>query len=104
MHALEKDIAKYRGKYDGGFESIRRARFERMKKIGLIDTKAQLSPAPEEWSKTEHKEWNARCMEVYAAMIDSMVQGIGRIVAQLKKDGRFENTLVLFLQDNGGCA
>jgi len=104
MHPLEKDIAKYRGKYDGGFEPVRRARFERMKQLGLIDAKAELSPAAEDWTKTEHKEWNARCMEVYAAMIDCMDQGIGRIIAQLKKDGRFDNTLIFFLQDNGGCA
>lgn len=43
-------------------------------------------------------------MEVYAAMVDSMDQGIGRIVAELKRQGQFENTLILFLQDNGGCA
>jgi len=104
MHALVKDIAKYRGKYDGGYEPIRRARFERLKQLGLIDTQAELSPAAEDWDKTEHKEWNARCMEVYAAMVDSMDQGIGRIVSQLKKDRRFENTLIFFLQDNGGCA
>lgn len=104
MHALEKDIAKYRGKYDGGFEPIRRARFERMKKLGLIDAKAELSPIAEDWAKTEHKEWNARCMEVYAAMIDCMDQGVGRIIAQLKHDGQFDNTLIFFLQDNGGCA
>lgn len=104
MHALEKDIAKYKGKYDGGFEPIRRARFEKMKQLGLIDPKAELSPAAEDWEKTDHKAWNARCMEVYAAMIDCMDQGIGRIVAQLKKEGKFENTLIFFLQDNGGCA
>lgn len=104
MHALERDIAKYRGKYDGGFEPIRRARFERMKKLGLIDAKAELSPIAEDWAKTENREWNARCMEVYAAMIDCMDQGIGRIIAQLKQDGRFDNTLIFFLQDNGGCA
>jgi len=104
MHALEKDIAKYRGKYDGGYEPIRNARFERMKQLGLIDAKAELSPAAEDWNTTTNKEWNARCMEVYAAMIDCMDQGIGRILAQLKKDGRFDNTLIFFLQDNGGCA
>ena len=104
MHALEKDVAKYRGKYNGGFEPIRLARFERLKRHGLIDQKAELSPAAEDWAKTENKEWNARCMEVYAAMIDNMDQGIGRIIAQLKKDGRFDNTLIFFLQDNGGCA
>ena len=104
MHALEKEIAKYKGKYDGGFEPVRRARFERMKQLGVIDAKAELSPAAEDWAAVKHKEWNARCMEVYAAMIDSMDQGIGRIIAQLKKDGQFENTLIFFLQDNGGCA
>jgi len=104
MHALEKDIAKYRGKYDGGFEPIRRARFERMKQLGLIHRKAELSPPDEDWSKTPHQPWNSRCMEVYAAMIDGMDQGIGRIIAQLKPANQLDNTLILFLQDNGGCA
>jgi arylsulfatase len=104
MHALEKDIAKYRGKFDTGFEPERRARFDRMKQLGLLDAKAELSACAEDWQTTEHKEWNARCMEVYAAMIDCMDQGIGRIIGQLKKDGRFDNTLIFFLQDNGGCA
>ena len=104
LHALEKDIAGYHGKYDAGFAPVRRARFERMKQLGLLDPKAELSPADENWDQTEHKEWNARSMEVYAAMIDCMDQGIGRIMAQLKKDGRLDNTLIFFLQDNGGCA
>lgn len=104
MHALEKDIAKYRGKYDGGFEPIRRARFERMKQLGLIDPKLELSPQAGDWSNVGHKTWEARCMEVYAAMVDCMDQGIGRIVAELKKGGRLDNTLIFFLQDNGGCA
>jgi len=104
MHALEKDIAKYRGKYDGGYQPIRQARFERMQQLGLLDPKWKLSPPAENWSQTPNKEWEARCMEVYAAMIDCMDQGIGRIIAQLKKDGRFDNTLIFFLQDNGGCA
>jgi arylsulfatase A-like enzyme len=104
MHALERDIAKYRGKYDAGYEPVRRARFERMKALGLIDPRLGLSPQAGDWPGVEHKEWEARCMEVYAAMVDCMDQGIGRIVAQLKKDGRFDNTLIFFLQDNGGCA
>lgn len=104
MHALEKDLAKYRGKYDGGYEPIRRARYERMKKIGLLDARWQLSAQAGDWNAIADKAWEARGMEVYAAMIDSMDQGIGRILAQLKKDGQLENTLILFLQDNGGCA
>lgn len=102
MHALEKDIAKYKGKYDGGYEPIRKARFERMKQMGLIDPKWDLSPQAGEWDKVTNKDWESRCMEVYAAMIDNMDQGIGRIVATLKKNGQFENTLILFMQDNGG--
>ncbi len=104
MHALEKDLAKYRGKYDGGYEPIRRARFERMKKLGLLDARWQMSPQAGDWNAVADKAWEARGMEVYAAMIDNMDQGIGRILAQLKKDGQLDNTLIFFLQDNGGCA
>ena len=57
-----------------------------------------------DWESVEDKAWEARCMEVYAAMIDRMDQGIGKIVAELKEQGMFEDTLILFLQDNGGCA
>lgn len=104
MHALEKDIAKYKGKFDGGYDPVRKARIERLKKMGIMDSKWTPAPTAGDWSKVELKEWESRCMEVYAAMIDNMDQGIGRIVAQLKKDGQFDNTLILFLQDNGGCA
>ncbi len=104
MHALEKDIAKYRGKYDTGYEAIRKARFERMQKLGLIAEDAQLTTEPDAWSKVTDKAWEARCMEVYAAMVDNMDAGIGRIVEQLKKNHQWDNTLILFLQDNGGCA
>jgi arylsulfatase A-like enzyme len=104
MHALEEDIAKYKGKYDGGYEPIRRARLERAKKLGLIAADAELSPTAGDWSKVENKAWEARCMEVYAAMIDRMDQGIARIVAELERTGRLNDTLIFFMQDNGGCA
>ena len=104
MHARPRDIAKYEGRYDGGYEPIRKARFEKMKKLGVIRPDARLSPPPGRWEDIEHKAWEADCMEVYAAMIDSMDQGIGRLVASLKKKKVYENTLVLYLQDNGGCA
>jgi arylsulfatase A-like enzyme len=104
MHALEKDIAKYKGKYDEGYAAIRKARYERMKELGVIDDWA-LSPAPQAWEDLpeDQKAWELRCMEVYAAMVDNMDQGIGRLVRQLKAAGQFENTLILFFQDNGGC-
>ena len=101
MHALEKDIAKYKGRYDQGYEVVRAARFARMKTLGLIPPSAELSAGAAEWGSVENKAWEARCMEVYAAMVDCMDQGIGRVVAQLKQDGRLDNTLILFLQDNG---
>jgi len=104
MHALEEDIAKYRGKYDGGYGPIRKARLEKARKLGLIKPDWKLSPQAESWDAVERKKWEARCMEVYAAMIDRMDRGIGKIVSSLKKNGRLDNTLVFFLQDNGGCA
>jgi arylsulfatase len=104
MHALPEDIAKYRGKYDGGYAPIRQTRLDRARQLGLIDGRWTMTPQDADWEKVEHQAWEARCMEVYAAMIDRMDQGIGRVVAELKRQGRFENTLVFFLQDNGGCA
>jgi arylsulfatase A-like enzyme len=104
MHAKPADIAKYRGKYDGGYTPIRQARLEKMKKLGLLLPSWEVSPQFGDWSKVENKEWEARCMEVYAAMIDSMDQGIGRLLAALRANGQFENTLVFYLQDNGACA
>jgi arylsulfatase A-like enzyme len=103
MHALGEDVAKYRGKYNAGYESIRQARFLRMKQMGLIPKNAELSPTVGDWANVKDKAWEAGCMEVYAAMIDRMDQGIGRVVGTLEKNHLLENTLILFLQDNGGC-
>ena len=104
MHALPEDIAKYKGKYDGGYEPIRKARFDKAVKLGLIDPKQPISPQAERWERVSDKRWEAACMEVYAAAVDRMDQGIGKIIAELKRTGQLDNTLVLFLQDNGGCA
>ena len=104
MHALPQDIAKYKGKYDKGFTPIREARLAKMKTLGLVAADTKLSPQSDNWEEVADKPWEARNMEVYAAMIDSMDQGIGRIVAELKRQGELDNTLILFLQDNGGCA
>ena len=104
MHALPEDIKKYAGKYDGGYEPIRKARFEKAAKLGLIDAKQGISTQAGDWDKVTDKKWEAAGMEVYAAMIDRMDQGIGKLIAELKRTGQYENTLILFLQDNGGCA
>ena len=104
MHALPKDIAKYKGVYDGGFAKVRAARFERLKKLGLIDKDMKISARSDDWEKAPNKEWDIRNMEVYAAMIDNMDQGIGRIVSEFERQGTLDNTLIFYLQDNGGCA
>ena len=104
LHAKENDIAKYKGRYDAGYTPIREARFEKEKQLRLIDPSWKLSPQFGDWARATNKAWEARCMEVYAAMIDCMDQGVGRIRAELEKAGQLENTLVLYLQDNGGCA
>jgi arylsulfatase len=104
MHARPADIAKYKGKYDGGYAPIRAARFARMQQLGLLDRSWGLSPQWGDWSKVARKDWEIRCMEVYAAMVDNMDQGIGRLLAALRANGQFDNTLILYLQDNGACA
>lgn len=104
MHALPEDIEKYEGKYDGGYKPIYEARLKKMKQLGLIDPSWQIPGAVGDWNKVELKEWESACMEVYAAMVDNMDQGIGRIVQVLKETNQLDNTLILFFQDNGGCA
>lgn len=104
LHAKERDIAKYKGRYDAGYEPIRQARFEKQKRLGLIDPSWKLSPGAGQWSTVSNRAWEARCMEVYAAQIECLDQGVGRITAELEKQGLLERTLILFLQDNGGCA
>ncbi|TWT93584.1 arylsulfatase [Neorhodopirellula pilleata] len=105
MHALEKDIAKHEGKYDAGYDAIRDARYQRMIDLGLIRRDNTVNfPIPSNAKETKHWDWDKRNMEVYAAMIDSMDQGIGRLVESLKATGQLDNTLICFLQDNGGCA
>lgn len=105
MHAREKDIAAYKGRYAAGYETIRKARYEKMLKLGVVTKEnSTYQPIPADVGETKFWDWDMRNMEVYAAMITSMDQGIGRIVKALKESGQYDNTLICFLQDNGGCA
>lgn len=105
MHAKPEDIARYKGKYDAGYDAIRAARVEKMKQLGLLPSDWQVaSQKGGSWEDVKNRAFEIRCMEVFAAMIDCMDQGVGRLMVELKKQGQFENTLILFLQDNGGCA
>jgi arylsulfatase len=104
MHAPKPAIDKYKGRFDSGYAPVREARLRRMKEIGLVPPDMELSPGSDDWANVTDQAWEARCKEVYAAMIETMDAGIGRIVAQLKAAGQFDDTLILFLQDNGACA
>jgi arylsulfatase len=104
MHARERDIAKYKGKYDNGYGPVRAARWAKQKQLGIADAAWGLAPQAGDWAKVKNKEFEIRCMEVYAAMLTVMDEGIGRIVAELKATGQYENTVICYLQDNGGCA
>ncbi len=104
MHAWPEDIARYKGRYDAGYDTIRQARFKRARELGVIDPRWKMSPTAGNWDSVRDREWEIQCMEVYAAMVEAMDRGIGRIVAELKRQGRLENTLFVYLQDNGGCS
>ena len=107
LHAWSEDVAKYRGKYMMGWDKLREERYQRMREMKLIDDTWPLSPRDPRvasWEDTENKEeWDLK-MAVYAAMIDRMDQNIGRLLSKIREMGKENNTLVIFLSDNGGCA
>jgi arylsulfatase len=107
LHAYEEDIAKYVGKYRHGWDKIRTSRHEELKGLGILDPKWEISPrdsSSKPWDTVEERDWEDLRMAVYAAMIDRMDQGIGKILDKLKELSLDENTVVMFLSDNGGCA
>jgi len=107
LHALEEDIAKYRGNYRDGWDSLRKNRHEEQRGMGIVDDKWDISPrdaSSRPWKEAEDKEWEDLRMAVYAAMIDRMDQGIGKILTKLKELGEDKDTVIMFLSDNGGCA
>ncbi len=107
LMAWKEDIDKYRGKYLNGYEAIRKARFEKQKRLGLIAQDYPLSEATfQDWDQLtqEQKEEADLKMAVYAAMVDRLDQNIGRLRAKLKDMGVADNTLILFLSDNGASA
>ena len=107
LHAHDEDIAKYKGRFDSGWDTLREERLERLVRWGLLDPKWKLTgrdPSQPAWSEAQNQAWLLRCMEVYAAQVDRMDQGIGRILAELEKQGELNDTLVIFLADNGACA
>ncbi len=109
LHAAREDFESYIDKYKIGWDSLRVERFNRQKAMGIVDknwTLSERNPDAPAWSSLsdEQKEDMAVRMAIYTAQIEVMDRGIGRIVKELKKEGELDNTLIFFLQDNGGCA
>ena len=122
MHAKPEDIKKYRGKYMEGWDELRLERIKRLEEMGMVvgtDPEKIVDPFVPRWAdipegdaypgyhelhsgKHDQDDWDSK-MAVYAAMIDCMDQNIGRVMTRLKETGQFDNTLIIYLQDNGAC-
>ncbi len=104
LHAKPEDIRKYEGRYLGGWSALRSERFKNLQDRNLISRSQRLPVSRESqvrWGKSSHKELEAGRMAVRSAMLDSMDQGIGHVIAALKETGQFNNTLILILGDSG---
>jgi arylsulfatase len=107
LQAHAEDIARYQGKYRKGWDHLRTARHEEMLGRGLLQGNWDISPRDPDahaWTDEKNTDWEDARMATYAAMVDCMDQGIGRVMAKLRALGVEQDTLVLFLSDNGGCA
>ncbi|MCH8217040.1 MAG: arylsulfatase [Planctomycetes bacterium] len=107
LHAKPEDIQKYIGKFRMGWDKMRKQRYARQVEMGLIDPKvwpiSDTDSRAYSWRSADQKFEDLR-MAVYAAMIDSMDQNIGRLMKALRDLEVDQNTIVMFLSDNGGCA
>lgn len=109
LHALPEDIAKYKGKYDKGWDELRKTRFAKQKQLGIVADNTTPSVKNDDiydWSRLSYDQrhqWATK-MEVFSAMVDRMDQGIGKVLEQLKKSGADQNTLIVFISDNGAPA
>lgn len=109
LHALPEDIAKYKGRYDKGWDVLRAERIKKQKELGILDEKSTISEKDADiynWNKLsfdQRSQW-AKKMEIFAAMVDRLDQGIGQVLNQLKASGADKNTIILFISDNGAPA
>lgn len=109
LQAPAEDIAKYRGRYDAGFEVLRAQRLKRQAELGLIDASKAAHPPVLKYGgwnalSAEEKRTASRDMEIYAAMVDRLDRNVGRVIDVLKATGEYDNTVILFLADNGAEA
>lgn len=110
LQAFDNDIARYHGKYDAGWQEIRQARLKKMSELGIVSGSRNMAAMDRgvqkpwnELSAEQRQEW-ARRMEVYAAQTEHLDRAIGRVLDELKRLGVENNTLVIFMSDNGGAA
>jgi arylsulfatase A-like enzyme len=105
IQALPEDIKKYENTYQDGWQALRKKRYQRLINLKLFDPAT--TPLPEfmfqdqDWATNPHRAWDAHAMAVHAAMVDRMDQNIGHLIAELKRTKQLDNTLILFLSDNG---
>ncbi len=107
VQAKPQDIAKYKGKFDDGWDVLRSRRYQRMLELGLINSDEMpvaTNASGRKWKDETNKAFQSANMEVHAAMIDCVDQNIGRIIAELKRRGIFDNTLIIFTSDNGASS
>ncbi len=107
LHAHPEDIARYENHYRGGWDSIRTARHEELKARGLVDPRWPISPRDPTafpWEESTYPEWEAYRMAIYAAQVDRMDQGVARLLQALRERDQLDNTVIIFLSDNGGAA
>ncbi|MGB6220821.1 arylsulfatase [Haloferula sp.] len=106
LQAPLEDIRRHRGNYQAGWQAIREARFKRQQQLGLFSEELRLPSYPEnlpDWDSLspQQRDLEDLRMATYAAMIERMDKGIGRVIETLESTGRADNTLILFLSDNG---
>ena len=104
LHARDEDVDRYRGTFDAGWDVLREQRMRRLRDSGILDDSAALSgrdPTQPAWNDAAYKDWQLRRMETYAAQIDRLDRGVGRVLDTLARSGRLDDTLVIFLSDNG---
>lgn len=106
LHALEENVNKYRKLYQQGWDELRKKRYDNQLQKGIIPKHWPLSERHESaspWENVSEQGWFAERMAVYAAQIDRMDQGIGSIMQKLEELNIFDNTMIMFASDNGGC-
>jgi len=108
LQAKKEDIDKYLGKYMCGWDEIRKQRHQKQVDMGLLEAKWGLTPRDARaWEEVRREEKRMEMdyrMATYAAQVDCIDQNVGKLVEYLEKSGKFDNTLIMFLADNGGCA